>query len=91
MWWQAIAVSGEFEGRIHLLITDLMMPRMNGYQLAERIRTARPDVKAIYMSGYPPDSSKLSSDANAYFLQKPFTPSDLARKVREVLGPSSPY
>jgi signal transduction histidine kinase len=81
---EAIAVSGEFEGKIDLLITDLMMPRMNGYQLAERIRAARPGIKTVYMSAYPPDSTKLSAIGGEHFLQKPFTADDLAEVIRRV-------
>jgi two-component system, cell cycle sensor histidine kinase and response regulator CckA len=69
---------------IHLLVTDVVMPRMSGKQLAERMTAARPSLRVLYMSAYP-DVSGLDVHENG-FLQKPFTADALARKVREVLA-----
>jgi signal transduction histidine kinase/CheY-like chemotaxis protein len=77
---------------IHLLVTDVVMPRMSGPQLAERFLAERPDLKVLYMSGYTDEQVIVQNGAAApAFLQKPFTPDVLARKVREVLDsvPSS--
>ena len=65
--------------QIHLLLTDVVMPNMSGPRLAERLRTARPDTKTLYMSGYPDmgeGTEALRSQPN--FIQKPFTQEDAA-------------
>ncbi|MFO0937274.1 MAG: PAS domain S-box protein [Gemmataceae bacterium] len=72
---------------IHLLVTDLIMPEMSGRELALRIREARPGIRVLYVSGYTDDSEVVQGvrEATDAFLQKPFTPLGLARKVRAVL------
>ncbi len=83
----ALRMSQEHRAPIHLLITDIVMPGINGRELAERLAPVRPDMKVLYISGYTDDSHVLQDVAQAgiAFLPKPFTPDDLARKVREVL------
>jgi len=84
---EALAVSEQHQGPIHLLLTDVVMPGMSGRELAERLGSKRPELKVVYMSGYTDDAivrHGLLEQATA-FIQKPFTPSSLARKVREVL------
>jgi signal transduction histidine kinase len=73
---------------LHLLLTDTVMPGMNGRELAERILAVRPAMKVLYMSGYTDRALvyKTSPETGTAFLQKPFTPQTLAHKVREVLG-----
>jgi len=70
-----------------LLLTDVVMPKMRGGELARRLREGRPDLKVLFMSGYPDSSSLLAGESgtNPPFLQKPFMIDGLARKVREVL------
>jgi PAS domain S-box-containing protein len=84
----ALTHAREHFSAIDLLLTDIVMPDMNGVELAKAVREARPDVKLLYMSGY---SDNRASDAwvldpDTPFLHKPFTASTLARKVREALG-----
>ena len=85
---EALRVSEAFKGEIHLLLTDVVMPRMGGQELAGRIRTPRPGIKVVYMSGFPDRELSHAGplDSNATFLQKPFTPQSLCLKVREALG-----
>jgi two-component system cell cycle sensor histidine kinase/response regulator CckA len=73
---------------IHLLMTDVIMPRMSGKQLSEEIKLLRPDIKILYTSGYV-DTSLLDYgvlDTDIPFLHKPFTPLTLARTVHQALG-----
>jgi two-component system, cell cycle sensor histidine kinase and response regulator CckA len=71
---------------IDLLVTDIVMPGMNGRVLAERLIARRPALKVLYMSGYTDDQVLVQGVASgAGFLQKPFTPDVLAHRVREVL------
>jgi PAS domain S-box-containing protein len=81
----AILECERYQGSIHLMITDLVMPRMNGPELAQRIGLQRPEMKVLFMSGYASDDADVNSVAGMPFIQKPFTPQALWRKVREVL------
>ena len=70
-----------------LLILDVVMPKLGGRELAERLRSVRPGLRVLFMSGYTDDAiirHGVVAEGVA-FLQKPFTPTTLARKVREVL------
>jgi PAS domain S-box-containing protein len=83
----ALRLAEQHAGPIHLLVTDVVMPAMNGRQVAERLAELRPGVRALFVSGYTDDAvvrHGLGGEGPA-FLQKPFTPDALARKVRELL------
>jgi PAS domain S-box-containing protein len=87
---EAIRLAEEFAGEIHLLATDVVMPEMNGRDLATRIQTKKPMMKCLFMSGYTADIITHHGvlDEGVHFLQKPFSQKELADKVREVLETS---
>ena len=80
-------VAGQHDGAIHLLVTDVVMPGMNGREVAQRLAGARAGIKVLYLSGYTDDAIVHHGvlEPGVAFLQKPFTPAVLGRKVREVL------
>jgi PAS domain S-box-containing protein len=84
---EALELSNQHPGVIHLLVTDVVMPQMSGRELAQRLATLRPELKVLYMSGYTDDAIVRHGvlAAGIAFLAKPFTPDALALKVREVL------
>lgn len=84
---EALLVGTKHLGPIHLLLTDVVMPQMSGPEVAEKLRGIRPDIKVLYMSGYPdhPVFSQDGINRDTAFLQKPFTPVALTEKVRQVL------
>jgi PAS domain S-box-containing protein len=77
--------------RVHLLVSDVIMPSMTGPELADRIAIAHPEAKVLFTSGYSDDAIVRHGvlSPGALFMQKPYTPAVLARKVREALSPSS--
>ena len=76
-----------FRGGIHLLLTDVVMPRLGGRQVAERLAQTQLGVKVLFLSGYTDDAVVRHGilEREVAFLQKPFTPRALAQKVRKVL------
>jgi len=84
----ALRVSDECSDQvIHLLLTDVVMPLMGGRELADKLRMIRPDMSVLFASGYTDDAvvSRDITEGGTQFLQKTFTPADLARKVKETI------
>jgi CheY-like chemotaxis protein len=87
---QACELGARFEGDIHLVVTDLVMPGVDGVEVARRILSARPGARVLLVSGYSPTTlgDRAGLPPDVAFLAKPYTPAAFASKVREVLdGP----
>jgi len=84
---EAMNVAEDFDGDIHLLVTDVIMPHMNGHELAAKLCALRPDMKVLYVSGYSDNDIGDHGDLDPRheLLQKPFTPQVLAAKIRDVI------
>jgi len=89
---EALSKSEGFAGPIHILVTDLVMPVMNGEELAAKLRTSRPEMRVLFTSGStdPASAETAASAGGAAYLQKPFAPDELAAKVRAILSNSDP-
>jgi CheY-like chemotaxis protein len=85
--FEALDIAGNRAGAIDLLLVDVVMPKMSGQLLVQKLLARRPNLKVLYMSGYTGDAITQHGalGANFAFIQKPFSPAVLARKVREVL------
>jgi two-component system cell cycle sensor histidine kinase/response regulator CckA len=88
---EAILVCEQHGSKIHLLLTDVVLPRMSGQQLAQRLAPLRPEMKVLFMSGHTDDAmfQHGALDSSIAYLQKPLTPASLTRKVRAVLSGES--
>src|SRR5207248_6723465 len=84
---EAVRIAGEHQGQFDLLITDVVLPRLGGREVAERLAVMHPELKVLFLSGYTDDAVVRHGilEAQVAFLQKPFSTASLARKVREVL------
>jgi CheY-like chemotaxis protein len=90
---EAIALAAGHDRSIDLLLTDVVMPRLSGRQVAEQLTVQRPGLRVLYMTGYTDDAAlrRGLSDPMTALLPKPFTPERLLRRVREVLdAPEAP-
>jgi PAS domain S-box-containing protein len=87
---EAIEISENYSGSIQLMLTDVIMPRMNGRELFEQLRSLRPEMKVLYMSGYTEGviARHGTLEEGTTLIQKPFSFEDLTRKVRECLDSS---
>ena len=88
---QAVALARRHTAKIHLLVTDVVMPGINGRDLWRQLSALRPDLKCVYMSGYPANAISRHGvlEASAHFIQKPFAQKELTAKVRAALGGKS--
>jgi CheY-like chemotaxis protein len=84
---EAIEIVGRNSTPIHLLVTDMLMPEMNGSELAARLLSTHPHLPVLYISGYSDDEARRLGNINkpAEFLQKPFRPDVLLGKIRQIL------
>lgn len=88
----ALRLAEQHDGRIDLVISDMVMPQMDGWEVARRMAVLRPEAKVLFMSGYSADVSlaRRLSTSQVAFLSKPFTPTALRLKVRTLLAGSDP-
>jgi DNA-binding response OmpR family regulator len=87
---EALAVSRAKLGPIDLVVTDVVMPRMNGIELVGHLQVERPGIRVLFVSGYATDILDVRGglEPGTEYLQKPFTPSVLLDRVRELLTPA---
>lgn len=85
---EAMQILKQQKDRVHLIITDVVMPQMSGRELAEHVAILKPEIKVLYMSGYTNDAIVRHGvlESETWFIQKPFAPDALACKIREVLN-----
>jgi two-component system cell cycle sensor histidine kinase/response regulator CckA len=85
----ALELSNNINGEFDLLLTDVVMPKMNGGELAKKIQTQHPAVKILFMSGYTDDRLSLQTlfEKDVPFLEKPLTVDTIATSIRKVLAP----
>ncbi|MDO9264159.1 MAG: response regulator, partial [Desulfosalsimonadaceae bacterium] len=84
---EAMGLAEQHAGGIDMLMTDVIMPEMNGRELAQRIHALYPEIRTLFMSGYTADVIAHHGvlEAGVNFIQKPFSMKDIGMKVREVL------
>jgi CheY-like chemotaxis protein len=84
---EALRTAGSYDGEIHLVVSDVIMPDMNGKELFERLSEIRQGLEILYMSGYPADviSTHGALDSGINFLRKPFSVHEFTAKVRKLL------
>ena len=84
---QALELGEAHSGPINMLVTDVVMPGMSGRELADALTAKRPELKGLYISGYTDDVIAQSGvlDPDVEYLQKPFRPTVLVKRVREIL------
>jgi two-component system, cell cycle sensor histidine kinase and response regulator CckA len=88
---EAVALSRQHAGTIHVLVTDLVMPRMNGSDLAQRLMAERPGLRVLFISGYDRDAARTSGplEAGTDFIEKPFSPELLLERVARLIEQSA--
>ena len=88
---EALTAFGEHDGTVDLLLTDIVMPRMNGRELAERLLAMNPAMRVVFTSGYPDDRAiqQLIAEGDVAFIQKPYGGNELVAKIRASLAPAT--
>jgi len=87
---EALELAQNHPHPIQLLMTDILMPKMGGIELAERLSTLYPELRILYISGYSDSGSSLQRIAGTGYLQKPYAMKELARTLRGLLDPAQP-
>jgi CheY-like chemotaxis protein len=88
---QALEVAAAHDGRVDLLVTDVVLPRASGIEVAAKLTAEDPHLRVLFMSGYTESAVGQDGQLAGHFLPKPFQPADLTRRVREILdGAPSP-
>ena len=89
---EALSAAFAHDGTISLVIADIVMPRMSGRELVDRLRIIRPEARALYISGYAPAviARHGLADSSVPLLEKPFTPDTVVQTVRRVLAAPDP-
>jgi len=89
---QALQIIRADDQPIHLIVTDVVMPRMDGPTLIKHVRETRPDIRVVFISGYTEDTfrKRIGDDSDIHFLAKPFSLKQLAFKVKEIMGDERP-
>ena len=89
---EALAIAADHVGRIDLLVTDVVLPKIDGHELAKRLQAARPETRVLYMSGFSDDAlSRHGIDLrDISLIQKPFAQHELLAEVRRALGETQP-
>jgi two-component system, cell cycle sensor histidine kinase and response regulator CckA len=82
---EGIALAEQHDGPIHLVVTDLLMPRLGGQAMVKRLLPTHPTLRVLYISGYADERTRTALGLDAPILTKPFVPEALLAKVREVL------
>ena len=85
---EAVELSESHDGSIDLLLTDVVMPGLRGYEVASKVSATRPEIKILYMSGYAEEALGAGAAVGGALIEKPFAIDALARRVREVLEPT---
>ena len=84
---EALEVMTRYRGSVDLVLTDIIMPEMNGRELVDRLKETQPDIRVLYMSGYPAEIIARHGvlDAGIAFIEKPFHSNALCLKIRQIL------
>jgi CheY-like chemotaxis protein len=86
---RALEVADAHDGRIDLLLSDVVLPRASGIEVAEKLTAEQPHLRVLFMSGYTAAAIGHDAELDGHFLPKPFQPADLTRRVREILDGAS--